>query len=73
MTERGSDTHIDQLLFRDYLRGHPTKADEYERLKQELAARFPEDRSAYTERKSQFVRRMLREARAERADYRDGE
>lgn len=67
VTERESDTHLEQLLFRDYLRRHPETADEYERLKRELADRFPNDRSAYTERKSQFVRRVLRDARDEAA------
>ena len=70
VTDRGSDTHVEQLLFRDYLRRNPGTANEYERLKRELANRFPDDRSAYTERKSRFVRRVLREARDE-ADARE--
>lgn len=71
VTERGSNTHVEQLLFRDYLRRNPTRADEYERLKRDLANRYPDDRSAYTDRKSQFVRRVLREARNRPADRRD--
>ena len=70
VTGRGSDTHVEQLLFRDYLRQNPETAAEYERLKRALADRFPDDRSAYTERKSRFVRRVLRDARAE-ADARE--
>ncbi|MEY7848866.1 GrpB family protein [Natrarchaeobius sp. A-rgal3] len=65
VTERGSDTHREQLLFRDYLRANPAKADEYAQLKRELAADYPDDRSAYTERKSRFVRSVLQSAREE--------
>lgn len=71
VTEHGSDTHVEQRLFRDHLRRHPRKAKEYEQLKRKLATRFPDDRGAYTERKSQFVQRILREAKAERADRSD--
>ncbi|AEH38028.1 GrpB family protein [Halopiger xanaduensis] len=71
-TERGSDTHVEQRLFRDYLRQHPTEAAAYEQLKRELASRYPDDRDAYTERKSQFVQRILQDAKAEWIDLADG-
>lgn len=63
VTDRGSDTHVDQLAFRDYLREHPETAREYSQLKRELAARFPDDRASYTERKSSFVEQIVEEAR----------
>lgn len=63
VTERESDTHVEQLLFRDYLRANPEAAAEYEQLKRDLAQRFPDDRSSYTERKSRFVQQVLRDAR----------
>ena len=46
------------LLFRDYLRSHPKVAAEYLRLKQELANKYPCDRVAYTEGKTDFVRKV---------------
>ena len=53
------DRHI---LFRDYLRRHPGVADEYARLKQELSGRFRDDRTAYTEAKTAFIREVVRRA-----------
>lgn len=50
----------EHLLFRDYLRSHPGAAREYERLKRDLAARFGHDRDAYTEAKTEFIRRIER-------------
>lgn len=43
------------ILFRDYLRAHPEAAQEYSRLKEELARCFPNDRGAYTEGKTEFI------------------
>ena len=47
------------LRFRDALRARPALAAEYAALKRELAARFPGDRSAYTDAKGAFVARVL--------------
>jgi GrpB-like predicted nucleotidyltransferase (UPF0157 family) len=52
------------IIFRDWMNLRPDRAKEYEALKQELAARFAEDRAAYTEGKTAFVERMLEEAAA---------
>ena len=46
------------LRFRDHLRVHPDVAAEYAALKRRLAAEFPNDREAYTEGKTAFVRRI---------------
>jgi GrpB-like predicted nucleotidyltransferase (UPF0157 family) len=46
-----------RLRFRDRLRADPALADEYVALKRVLAERYREDREAYTEAKSEFVRR----------------
>lgn len=46
------DGHPNQrypLLFRDYLRAHPNSARSIERIKRELARRFPDDLEAYYE------------------------
>ena len=47
------------IAFRDALRGNETLAQQYWRLKQRLAARFPNDRAAYTDGKGEFVRSVL--------------
>jgi GrpB-like predicted nucleotidyltransferase (UPF0157 family) len=51
------------LTFRENLRTHPALAAEYAALKQTLAARFPLDREAYTEAKTQFIRSRERPRR----------
>jgi GrpB-like predicted nucleotidyltransferase (UPF0157 family) len=50
------------LLFRDYLRTHADEAAANAVLKRELAARFRDDRIAYTEAKSPFIWQVLRRA-----------
>lgn len=54
-----------QLLFRDYLRTHANVRDEYATLKRELATKYAENRDEYTERKSNFVMRIIEEAKHE--------
>lgn len=49
-----------EMAFRDLLRADRALARRYERLKEELAARFPDDREAYTDGKTQFVEDALR-------------
>ena len=53
----------DRLLFRDYLRAHPDEARHYEMVKRDLAARFPEDREAYTDGKTEYVHGVMQKAR----------
>jgi GrpB-like predicted nucleotidyltransferase (UPF0157 family) len=52
-------------LFRDYLRIHPEEVRRYEALKRDLAARFRNDREAYTQGKSDFVGEVMEKARRE--------
>jgi GrpB-like predicted nucleotidyltransferase (UPF0157 family) len=54
-----SDRYRDELAFRDLLRAEPELARAYIELKQALAARFPDDREAYTEGKAEFIERAL--------------
>jgi GrpB-like predicted nucleotidyltransferase (UPF0157 family) len=54
--------YADELAFRDRLRGDVAVADAYAALKRDLAARFPDDREAYTDGKSEFIRKVLAEA-----------
>jgi len=51
--------HWDRLLFRDYLIAHPDEAREYGNLTQKLAARYPQDRLAYSEGKRAFIERIM--------------
>lgn len=48
------------LLFRDYLEAHPDAGKQYSQLKQALASRFPNDHTAYTNGKEEFVRSILK-------------
>ena len=53
------------VLFRDYLEKHPEFAERYAKLKLELAAKFPNNRLAYTNGKEEFVRSVLTLASSE--------
>ena len=59
------DAYWDHILFRDYLRTHLSDADAYVALKRELAARFRDDRPAYVDGKTEFVKAILEKAQAE--------
>jgi GrpB-like predicted nucleotidyltransferase (UPF0157 family) len=65
MVALDSDFWTEHLLFRDWLRTHPEAADEYSRLKRGLAARFHDDRKAYTEGKRPFIEAVIAAARRE--------
>lgn len=49
--------------FRDHLRRNPETLSQYQQLKEELAARFPHDRAAYTDGKAEFIQAILRQLR----------
>jgi GrpB-like predicted nucleotidyltransferase (UPF0157 family) len=50
----------EHILFRDYLRAHPTTAREYEGLERALAGLYAEDRRAYQEGKAEFINTIIR-------------
>lgn len=52
----------DELYFRDYLNEHPQIAKEYETMKLGLWKKYEHDRDAYTEAKTDFIRRWTNEA-----------
>ncbi len=59
--------HLDiqrMLNFRDYLSAHPDDVRAYQRLKEALAKKFPEDIVSYTEGKSEFIRGIDQKAKA---------
>ena len=53
----------DHLIFRNYLREAPDEASKYAELKQMLAKKYAQDREAYTEAKSDFIKAILGKAR----------
>ncbi len=53
----------DELYFRDYLNEHPDAAREYEALKLSLWKKYEHNRDAYTDAKTEFIRRRTQEAR----------
>jgi GrpB-like predicted nucleotidyltransferase (UPF0157 family) len=59
---RDSELWRDYLSFRDHLRAHSRRAKEYSELKYALAERYPRDRESYIEAKTDFVKRVLKEA-----------
>lgn len=48
----------DEVFFRDYLNANPEIAKEYETLKIKLLSLYKNDRDAYTEAKSEFVKHI---------------
>lgn len=65
MVEAGQAS-VDRIVFRDHLREHAELRDRYEALKHDLAQRFPNDRAAYTQHKTDFVNEVLALARKEK-------
>ena len=62
VVEKSSDFWSSQILFRDYLRQHPTACAFYERIKCELAEKFRNDHDGYTNGKTEFVQEILKKA-----------
>ncbi len=58
----GSFSEQFALLFRDYVRAHPTEATAYADLKYRLAAEHAEDRAAYTDAKNPFIWDLMHRA-----------
>jgi len=56
--------YLHHLALRNYLRVNPSEAVAYGNLKRSLAARFRENRTCYTEGKSEFIEALLQRARA---------
>ncbi|MFC2055420.1 GrpB family protein [Chloroflexota bacterium] len=55
--------HWDRLLFRDYLIDNPDVAHEYSNLKMKLSNAHQNNRVAYTQAKSDFIRRVTETAK----------
>jgi GrpB-like predicted nucleotidyltransferase (UPF0157 family) len=68
MVEAGFE-QWDTLLFRDYLIAHPGVAEEYVALKRKLADVHRNDRTAYTEAKTDFIRVVTGKAKRFYSDH----
>jgi GrpB-like predicted nucleotidyltransferase (UPF0157 family) len=55
----GGKFWLSHIAFRDYLKQNSDAAREYEQLKLSLAARFPNDREAYTNVKAGFIEKII--------------
>ncbi len=53
----------DELYFRDYLIENPEIAEEYEKVKLDLWRKYEYDRDGYTQQKTEFVKRITRQAK----------
>ncbi len=58
--EEGNLGFQNQVRFRDYLNAHPEFARQYDELKRDLAARYPDDRGKYTDGKETFIQSVLK-------------
>ncbi|MCY9375388.1 GNAT family N-acetyltransferase [Bacillus sp. T17B1] len=56
MYEKGNPAIERHLLFRDYLRAHPQKAEEYAVLKKQLAAQYPDCINQYIQGKDDWIK-----------------
>lgn len=55
----GQEAWNNYINMRDYLNTHEKEAAEYSELKERLAKKYPEDRSAYINGKSAFIEKIL--------------
>lgn len=53
----------DELYFRDYLQEHPAVARNYEKLKLSLWKQYEHNRDAYTDSKTDFIKKYTKEAK----------
>jgi GrpB-like predicted nucleotidyltransferase (UPF0157 family)/RimJ/RimL family protein N-acetyltransferase len=58
--EADSDHWRNKVIFRDYLRLHPSVAKEYQQLKNQLAVEHIYDREKYTDEKLEFINYVLK-------------
>ena len=61
--ELDSDFWRNDLLFRDYLRKNKDVAQQYANLKQGLVEKFYNNRTSYSEGKSNFIETVLNKAK----------
>lgn len=65
LTDKGTEFYSRTTAFRDYLNAHPEAAKKYDRLKERLAEKYPNNRTRYTKGKSEFIEKIVKKARNE--------
>lgn len=63
--EETSKEWTNHILIREYYLKHPEVAEEYAKLKQELAQRYSDDRASYTSSKESFITSVIERAKRE--------
>ena len=58
----GSEQWNKHILFVEYLNAHPEKVSEYQHIKEQAIALYPEDVMAYSRHKSAFIEACIRDA-----------
>lgn len=67
LVKEGSSFQMRHILFRDWLRTHPTDAESYEDLKVSLSEKYRGDRVAYTDSKTEYINGIVEKAEKTRA------
>lgn len=57
------DLWNNHIIFRDYLREHKEAVREYNKIKEELAEKYSDDRDTYVENKSSFIKKIIKKAK----------
>ena len=70
IVELTSEFFEKHLLFRDYLRNDPEKAQEYYNLKVNLATKYGSNREGYTNAKTAFIESITTKARSQSVNSR---
>lgn len=60
--ELNSKRYQDTIIFRDYLRNNIDTLKAYERLKKDLANKYPNNRKMYTASKNEFIQEVIEKA-----------
>lgn len=63
VTELNSESWYRFVLFRDYMNSHIEEAREYEKLKENLARLYPDDRRNYTKHKDKYITSVIEKAK----------
>ena len=58
--EQNDDRYKNMIKFRNILNSNPKILKEYEKLKQDLAEKYPNDRQEYTKSKNEFIQSILK-------------
>lgn len=65
LVEESSREWKNHILIKNYYLKYPAAAQEYAKIKEQLAKDFPEDRRAYGSGKDAFIKEIIRKAEAE--------